>query len=66
VPGIGTQGGDVQAVARNGCTADGRGLLISSSRAILYAGHDADFAAAAREATLALRDSINRFRRDRA
>jgi orotidine-5'-phosphate decarboxylase len=66
VPGIGAQGGDVEAVVRNGCTADGRGLLISSSRAILYAGHDADFAAAAREATLALRDSINRFRRDRA
>jgi orotidine-5'-phosphate decarboxylase len=62
VPSIGTQGGDVQAVARNGCTADGRGLLISSSRAILYAGHDADFATAARKATTALRAMVNRFR----
>jgi orotidine-5'-phosphate decarboxylase len=63
VPGIGAQGGDVQAVVHNGQTADGTGLLISSSRAILYAGHDADFAAAARQATLELREQINRCRR---
>ncbi len=63
VPGIGAQGGDVEAVLRNGCTAAGTGLLISSSRAILYAGHDADFAAAARAAAGELRDTINRCRR---
>jgi orotidine-5'-phosphate decarboxylase len=62
VPGIGAQGGDVEAVVRNGRTAAGSGLLISSSRAILYAGHDADFAAAARKATLDLRALVNRFR----
>ena len=62
VPGIGAQGGDVAAVVRNGCTAAGSGLMISSSRAILYAGNGEDFADAARSATLALRDEINRHR----
>ncbi len=62
VPGIGAQGGDVEAVLRNGQSADGTGLLISSSRAILYAGGGDDFANAAREATLSLREEINRHR----
>jgi orotidine-5'-phosphate decarboxylase len=64
VPGIGAQGGDVEAVLRHGRSADGTGLLVSSSRAILYAGHGEDFAAAARAATSELRDTINRYRRD--
>lgn len=63
VPGIGAQGGDVEAVLRHGRTADGNGLLISSSRAILYAGNDADFAAAANAAAKELRDTINRYRK---
>ena len=63
VPGIGAQGGDVEAVLRHGRTAAGTGLLISSSRAILYAGHGEDFAAAARAAASGLRDTINRCRR---
>ena len=62
VPGIGAQGGDVEAVVRNGRTPNGTGLMISSSRAILYAGSGEDFAQAARAATLELRDSINRYR----
>jgi orotidine-5'-phosphate decarboxylase len=64
VPGIGAQGGDVAAVVSHGRTADGAGLLISSSRAILYAGQGEDFAGAARVATQALRDSINSYRHD--
>ena len=63
IPGIGAQGGDVAAVVKNGCSADGGGLMISSSRAILYAGDDHDFAHAARAATLALRDAVNQHRR---
>ncbi|MGN2252776.1 orotidine-5'-phosphate decarboxylase [Frateuria sp. GZRe12] len=59
VPGIGAQGGDVEAVLRHGRTADGSGLMISSSRAILYAGNGEDFASAARRATETLRDQIN-------
>ncbi|OOG47878.1 orotidine-5'-phosphate decarboxylase [Rhodanobacter sp. C01] len=62
VPGIGAQGGDVEAVVRNGRTPDGNGLLISSSRAILYAGNGEDYAQAARAATQELRDTINRYR----
>jgi len=60
VPGIGAQGGDVEAVLREGASADGTGLMISSSRAILYAGSGADFAEAARHAARALRDTIRR------
>jgi len=60
VPGVGAQGGDVEAVVKNGATRDGTGLVISSSRAILYAGSGHDFADAARAAAVALRDEINR------
>ena len=59
VPGVGAQGGDVEAVVANGRTRDGTGLLISSSRAILYASDGDDFADAARGAARALRDAIN-------
>ena len=62
VPGIGAQGGDVEAVLRHGRTADGTGLMISSSRAILYASSSEDFARAARHATEILRQTINRYR----
>jgi len=63
VPGVGAQGGDVEAVVKNGRTAEGAGLMISSSRAILHAGSGEDFADAARAAAQALRDEINRHRR---
>jgi orotidine-5'-phosphate decarboxylase len=62
VPGVGAQGGDVAQVLSNGQTAQGTGLIISSSRAILYASAGADFAQAARGATLALRAQINQHR----
>ena len=62
VPGVGAQGGDVEAVVRHGATKDGTGLVISSSRAILYASAAADFADAARSAVHALSRSINRHR----
>ena len=65
VPGIGAQGGDVQAAVRAGQTADGTGMLINSSRAILYAGHGEDFADAARIAAQSARDEINRHRNTR-
>jgi len=62
VPGVGAQGGDVEAVVTNAKTADGTGLMVSSSRAILYASNGKDFALAAGEAAKALRDGINRYR----
>jgi orotidine-5'-phosphate decarboxylase len=62
VPGIGAQGGDIEATVTAGRTAAGSGLMINSSRAILYAGKGEDFAAAARQVALATRDAINRWR----
>ena len=50
VPGVGNQGGDVPASVRAGTTASGNGLLMSSSREILYASSGDDFAEAARAA----------------
>ena len=62
VPGIGAQGGDVQATVEAGRTASGAGLMINSSRAILYAGKDENYAAAARRVAQETRDTINRYR----
>ena len=59
VPGVGAQGGDAEAVVRNAATADGTGLLVSSSRAILYASAGEDYAEAAANAARDLRDTIN-------
>lgn len=63
VPGIGAQGGDIAAVLEHGLTSAGGGLIISSSRAILYASAGADFASAAHAAAQELRQEINRHRR---
>jgi orotidine-5'-phosphate decarboxylase len=60
VPGVGAQGGDVAAVVRNGANSAGTGLIISVSRAILYAGAGDDFALQARSAAAALRERIAR------
>ena len=62
VPGIGAQGGDVEATLKAGRTAAGTGLIINNSRAILYAGKGEDFAQASRQAAQASRDLINRYR----
>lgn len=47
VPGVGAQGGSLAMVAQNGLTHD-IGLLVNSSRGILYASADSNFAEAAR------------------
>lgn len=62
VPGVGAQGGDVEAVVTNAKNRDGDGLIVSSSRAILYASQGDDYADAAANAARALRDEINRYR----
>jgi orotidine-5'-phosphate decarboxylase len=59
VPGVGAQRGDIAQVVQNGQTARGTGLIVSSSRAILYASAGEDFAGAARAATQQLRGEIN-------
>src|SRR5258705_477591 len=54
VPGVGAQGGDLEATVRAGMDADGQGLIISVSRAVIYASDGLDFAAAARREALRL------------
>jgi orotidine-5'-phosphate decarboxylase len=63
VPGVGAQGGDVTQAVQSGQTRAGTGLIVSSSRGILYASADADFARAARAAAEKLRTQINSARR---
>ena len=58
VPGVGAQGGDVEAVVSAGLDGEGKGLMISASRAILFSD---DPAAAAR----GFRDEINAAREAR-
>lgn len=62
VPGIGAQGGDVEGSVKAGQTADGAGIVVNSSRAIIYASGNDDFAEAARHAAQKARDEINRYR----
>ena len=58
VPGIGAQGGDVEATVRAGRTSTGAGMMITSSRAILYASSGDDWVEAARRAAERTRDEI--------
>ena len=59
VPGVGAQGGDLEATLHAGLRPDGLGLIISASRSIIYAEDP-------RQAALALRDQINKCRREQA
>lgn len=58
VPGIGAQGGSLEEVCRYGMTSD-CGLLVNSSRAIIYASQDTDFAAAAAAAAKAVQEQMS-------
>ena len=58
VPGMGFQGGDARTAVEAGTTSDGRGLMVSSSRAIIYASSGDDFAEAARQAALDSRSTL--------
>ena len=44
IPGVGAQGGDLDAVCAHGKNQSGEGMLINSSRGIIYAGSGKDFA----------------------
>jgi orotidine-5'-phosphate decarboxylase len=63
IPGIGAQGGDAAATVRAGRRAGAGhsvgGIIVSSSRAVLYASRGNDFAEAARAVALATRDTLN-------
>ncbi|WP_068320394.1 orotidine-5'-phosphate decarboxylase [Polynucleobacter yangtzensis] len=60
IPGIGAQGGDIDATVSAGKIAGkpGTGMIINSSRAILYASSGSDFAEAARAVALSTRDAL--------
>ena len=62
IPGIGTQGGDLEAAIRYGTDDRGLRAVVNSSRGIIFASKGPDFADAARAATERLRESINAVR----
>ncbi len=57
VPGVGAQGGSLSEVAAHGLNSQ-CGLLVNSSRAIIYAGTDEDFAERAREAAKSVQQEM--------
>jgi orotidine-5'-phosphate decarboxylase len=59
VPGVGAQGGEVEAVVKAGLSRAGAGMIVNASRSIIFASGDENFAEASRAATVSLRDSIN-------
>lgn len=62
IPGIGAQGGDIEATVKAGQDSRGEGMIINSSRGIIFASNGPDFAKAARRETERLRDLINQYR----
>ena len=58
IPGIGAQGGDLASTVRYGVDAQGEKAIINSSRQIIYASREKDFAEAARQVASELRDQI--------
>ena len=62
IPGVGKQGGDVEKTVRNGTNALGKMAVINSSREIIFAGNQEDFAQEARKKAISVRDEINKYR----
>ncbi len=62
IPGVGKQGGDVEKTVRNGTNLKKEMALINSSREILFAGHQQDFAEQSRKKAESLRNEINKYR----
>ena len=63
IPGIGAQGGNLEKAILYGIDANGEKAVINSSRQIIFASSDDDFAQAARKAAAELRDRINSYRK---
>jgi len=61
VPGIGAQGGDLEKTLQGGLNREGMGLIINSSRGIIFASHGADFAQRAQHETMLLRTAIQSY-----
>lgn len=61
VPGVGAQGGDLEKVLTHGLNQKGQGLVINSSRGIIYAGQGQDFQQKARLAAESLVQGMRKF-----
>ena len=59
LPGVGSQGGDTNAIVKNGLDSNRGGILVNASRSILYASSGKDFAQAARQSAEELRNILN-------
>ncbi|HEY1645444.1 MAG TPA: orotidine-5'-phosphate decarboxylase, partial [Candidatus Saccharimonadales bacterium] len=62
VPGVGAQGGSIEATVRSSLNSSKSGIIINSSRAIIFASNGTDFASAAAKEAKRTRDEINRYR----
>lgn len=62
IPGVGAQGGNIEATVKAGRNAQGTGMIINSTRDIIYASSGEDWADAARTRAQATRDEINKYR----
>ncbi len=62
VPGVGAQGGDVEKTVQAGLNSQKTGIIVNSSRGIIFASSGKDFAEKAREEAMKLRDEINKYR----
>ncbi len=62
IPGIGVQGGDVEKTVMAGKDSRGYGMIVNSSRGIIFASNEAHFADAARRETEKLHNLINQYR----
>jgi len=58
VPGVGTQGGDLQGVLKEGRAGNGYGILVNVSRQVLYASSGSDYALASRREAQKLVDEM--------
>ena len=62
IPGIGKQGGDIEKAVKYGTNKKGLLAIINSSRGIIYAGKDKNFAKKTRDVALFLKDEIENYR----
>ena len=60
IPGVGAQGGDLDEVIKNGINND-VGLLINSSRGIIYAGNDQDFDSKSRDQAMEIKNRMSKY-----
>ena len=64
IPGVGAQGGDLGLTVKACRDSQGEGMVISSSRSIIFASNNEDFAEAAAKEAEKLNNLINQFRKE--